>query len=137
MSLKKVLLLSLIGLIVLAIIFGLVFFFVLNKKDSVNKKVEYYEFKLDEMYTNIKENNSILKINIIIEYTDTKLAETLNKRKARIANDILELLRSKTLEELSGQDGQQNARKDIQNKVIEITNSKNISNIFFTEFIIQ
>lgn len=138
MSLKKVLVLSLIGLIVLALIFTLVFFLVINKKgESKEQKVEYFEFKLDEMYTNIKESNNILKINITIEYTDSKLAETLTKSKSRISNDVLEILRNKTLEDLSGQEGQQDARKDIQNKVVEIVKSNTISNVYFTEFIIQ
>ncbi|MCT4564067.1 MAG: flagellar basal body-associated FliL family protein [Maledivibacter sp.] len=138
MDLKKVLVLSLIGLLVLALIFTLVFFLVINKKgESKEQKVEYFEFKLDEMYTNIKESNSILKINISIEYTDSQLAETLNKGKSRISNDILELLRNKTIKELSGKEGQQKARKDIQNKVAEIVRTNTISNIYFTEFIIQ
>lgn len=138
MSLKKVLILSLIGLVVLALIFSVVFFLVLNKKDDAkNKKVEYFEFKLDEMYTNIRESKNILKINITIEYTDEKMVETLNKSKSRISNDVLEILRNKTLEELSGKDGQQKARKDIQSKIVEIVETNAISNVYFTEFIIQ
>ncbi|SHJ91583.1 flagellar basal body-associated FliL family protein [Paramaledivibacter caminithermalis] len=138
MSLKKVLILSLIGFLVLALIFTLVFFLVLNKKEaSKEQKVEYYKFKLDEMYTNIKESNNILKINITIEYTDSKLAEVLTKNKERITNDILELLRDKTIKDMSGEEGQQKARKDIQNKIVNIVESNAISNVYFTEFIIQ
>lgn len=138
MTVKKVILLSLVGLLVLALIFTLVFFFVLNKKgEDKNQKVEHFEFKLDEMYTNIKDSNNILKINITVEYTDSKLVEALNKNNSKITNSILELLRNKTLEELSGREGQQNARKDIQDAIIEITKSNKISNVYFTEFIIQ
>lgn len=138
MSLKKVLLLSLIGLVVLALIFTLIFVFVLNKKgESKKEKVEYFQFELDEMYTNIKKSNNIMKINITVEYTDDKLAAVLNKQKARITNDILELLRNKTLEELSGKEGQRKARTDIKDKIVEIVESNNISNVYFTEFIVQ
>lgn len=138
MSLKKVLLLSLIGLVILALIFTLIFIFVLNKKgESKKEKVEYFQFELDEMYTNIKKSNNIMKINITVEYTDDKLAAVLNKQKARITNDILELLRNKTLEELSGKEGQRKARTDIKNKIVEVVESNNISNVYFTEFIVQ
>lgn len=138
MSLKKVLLLSLIGLVVLALIFTLIFVFVLNKKgESKKEKVEYFQFELDEMYTNIKKSNNIMKINITVEYTDDRLAAVLNKQKARITNDILELLRNKTLEELSGKEGQRKARTDIKDKIVEIVESNNISNVYFTEFIVQ
>ncbi len=136
MTVKKVVLLSLVGLLVLVLIFSLVFLLISNNRDG-REKVEYYEFKLEEMYTNIKESDSILKINITVEYTDSELIETLNKSKAKISNDVLELLRSKTLEELSGKEGQQSTRKDVQQKIIEIAESSDVSNIYFTEFIIQ
>ncbi len=138
MTLKKVILFSLIGLAVLGLIFALVFFFVLNNREAEGEsEIEYFEFVLDEMYTNIKGSNNILKINITFEYTDEELVSILNKNKSKIKNSTLELLRNKTLEELSGKDGQQNARKDIKSAVIEITESNNISNVYFTEFIIQ
>ncbi len=136
MTVKKVVLLSLVGLLVLALIFSLVFLLI-SRNNGGREKVEYYEFKLEEMYTNIKESDSILKINITVEYTDSELIETLNKSKAKISNDVLELLRSKTLEELSGKEGQQSTRKDVQQKIIEIAESSDVSNIYFTEFIIQ
>ncbi|WP_432400553.1 flagellar basal body-associated FliL family protein [Wukongibacter sp. M2B1] len=138
MTVKKVILFSLIGLLVLALIFSAIFFFVLNSKsDGKNKKVEYYEFHLDAMYTNLKDSNNILKTSITIEYTDNKLLEKLNKSKVKITNSVLELLRSKDAKELSGKEGLQNARKAVLNSVMEITESKDISNIYFTEFIIQ
>ncbi|MCG8539810.1 MAG: flagellar basal body-associated FliL family protein [Clostridia bacterium] len=136
MTVKKVVLLSLVGLLVLVLIFSLVFLLI-SRNNGGREKVEYYEFKLEEMYTNIKESDSILKINITVEYTDSELIETLNKSKAKISNDVLELLRSKTLEELSGKEGQQSTRKDVQQKIIEIAESSDVSNIYFTEFIIQ
>mgnify|MGYP001415779230 CR=1 FL=1 len=138
MTLKRVILFSLIGLVVLGLIFALVFFFVFsNREADTEKEVEYLEFALDEMYTNIKGSNNILKIDITVEYTDAKFLEMLNKNKSKITNSVLELLRNKTLEELSGKDGQQNARKDVKNSVIEITKSNNITNVYFTQFIIQ
>ncbi|WP_432665047.1 flagellar basal body-associated FliL family protein [Wukongibacter baidiensis] len=138
MTVKKVILFSLIGLLVLALIFGAIFFFVLNKKsDDKAKKIDYYEFRLDAMYTNLKDSSNILKTSITIEYTNTKVLETLNKSKVKITNSVLELLRSKTAEELSGKEGLQNARKAVLDSVMEITQSKDISNIYFTEFIIQ
>lgn len=138
MTVKKVILFSLIGLVVLALIFSLIFFFVSNRKaEGRDKKVEYMEFSLDPMYTNLKGSDNILKTSITIEYTNKKILETLNKSKIKITNSILELLRNKTSEELAGKEGLQEARKAVLNSVMEITQSKDISNIYFTEFIIQ
>ena len=60
MTVKKVVLLSLVGLLVLVLIFSLVFLLI-SRNNGGREKVEYYEFKLEEMYTNIKESDSILK----------------------------------------------------------------------------
>jgi flagellar FliL protein len=138
MTVKKVLILSLIGLIIATLIITGIIFFVLNSDGkNKNKKLTYYEYNLEEIYTNIKSSKSILKANITIEYTDDKLKAVLDNNKAKITNDILELLRNKTLKDLSGQEGQQKTRNDILNKVRGILNTKDISNIYFTEFIIQ
>ncbi|MDK2917396.1 MAG: flagellar protein FliL [Candidatus Petromonas sp.] len=138
MTVKKVLILSLIGLIIATLIITGIIFFVLNSDGkNKDKKLTYYEYNLEEIYTNIKSSKSILKANITIEYTDDKLKAVLDNNKAKITNDILELLRNKTLKDLSGQEGQQKTRNDILNKVRGILNTKDISNIYFTEFIIQ
>lgn len=138
MTVKKVLLFSLIGLVIAAIVIGGIMFFVLRSKDNkANKKIEYYQYTLSELYTNIKDSNRILKANITIEYTDENLQDILDKNKAKITNDILEYFRGKTFEELSGQNGQQNSRDGILSKVKEITTGDDISNVYFTEFIIQ
>ncbi len=141
MTVKKVLMYSLIGFVIFAIIISGIIFYVTNIKfsqtNSNNNTIEQYEFSLDELYTNIKDSNRILKASISISYTDKNLLELLNKKQARITNDILEFFRSKSLEELSGKEGQQDARNNILTIVKEILNSENVSNIYFTEFIIQ
>ncbi len=141
MTIKKVLIYSLIGFIVFALIIGGIIFFVMNGKskesNSGDKPKEVFEYSLEELYTNIKDSNSILKTSISIEYTDKKLLEVFDKNKSKITNDILEFFRSKTLEELSGKDGQQSARNSILVIVKKTINSDAVSNIYFTEFIIQ
>ncbi len=112
MTVKKVLILSLIGLIIATLIITGIIFFVLNSDGkNKDKKLTYYEYNLEEIYTNIKSSKSILKANITIEYTDDKLKAVLDNNKAKITNDILELLRNKTLKDLSGQEGQQKRTK--------------------------
>lgn len=137
MTVKRLILFGVIGLVVLAIIFTLIFSYILNNKEGNEKKVDYYEFNLDEMYTNVAESESILKINITVEYTDEKLIKTLDKSRTKIVDNILEVLGSKTKEELLGKESRKKIRADILNNVKKITKSNNISNIYFTELIIQ
>ncbi|RKD27778.1 Flagellar basal body-associated protein FliL [Caminicella sporogenes DSM 14501] len=137
MTVKKVLILSLIGLLIVTVTMAGIFFFMLNKNNNKEKKVEHFHYELGELYTNIKDSSRILKINITVEYTNKKLQEVLEAHRAKITNDILELLRNKTYKELIGQPGQQKARMDILSLVKKDINSEEISNIYFVEFIIQ
>jgi len=137
MTLKKILSLSLLGLVVAGLLISVFFFFVINRDstDELNNEIFLYEF--NELYTNIKDSKNILKASITIEYNNESLLESLDKNKAKITNDILELLRNKNLEDLSGKSGQQTARNDILHLVKQIINSEDITNIYFTEFIFQ
>ena len=137
MTSKKVLMISIVALLVLVILAGGIFFVVMRNKNAGEKEPTYYTHEIGEMYTNIKDSDSILKVNITLEYTDEDLAEALTAKHDKIFNGILELLRGKTREELNGAKGQQNARVDIRNLVREILKSEQISDVFFVEFIIQ
>lgn len=136
MTSKKVIILSVVGLLVLALVIGAVVFFVMSNKDK-QVEVDYLHYDIGEMYTNIKDADSILKVNITIEYTDENLTQDLKAKHSKITNGILELLRSRTIEELNGAKGQQNTRVDIRSLVRETLKSEKISDIFFVEFIIQ
>lgn len=138
MTLKKVLILSLIGLLAVAIIISLIFFFASNNEaENKESEKEYFIYKIDELYTNIKDSRNILKVNITVEYNNENLLEVLDKNNAKITNNILELLRNKTIDDLSGKTGQQTTRNDILSMIKGIVNSEEVSNIYFTEFIIQ
>lgn len=136
MTSKKVIILSVVGLLVLALVIGAVVFFVMSNKDK-QVEVDYLHYDIGEMYTNIKDADSILKVYITIEYTDENLTQDLKAKHSKITNGILELLRSRTIEELNGAKGQQNTRVDIRSLVRETLKSEKISDIFFVEFIIQ
>lgn len=138
MTLKKVIFLSLIGLLIVAVVIGSLFFFVFNKNPKDQSAVkEYYIYEIGELYTNIKDSNSILKLNLSVEYNNKDLLQTFVTNNAKITNNILELLRNKTLDDLSGKTGQEAARNDILDLIKQIINSEDISNIYFTEFITQ
>ncbi len=138
MTLKKIIFLSLIGLLAVTLLISGIFFFVINKDPNNDESVkEYHIYKINELYTNIKDSKNILKVNITIEYNNKELYGILEKNKDKITNDILELLRSKTFEDFSGKTGQQTARNNILSLIKEIINSEEVSNVYFTEFIIQ
>jgi len=140
MDLKKILIFAGIGLVLVIIIGVVLFMFVFNKdgEDKV-EEVIYYEFPLGEMYSNINDEKKILKSNVIIQYTDEALGEVFPTHISRIKNDIFQLYRTRTYEQLSAPNGQQRIREDIQEMVVEVLEVEPdvISDILFSEFILQ
>lgn len=137
---KKIIIIAAIALVVIIIGVVLLFVFVFNKPGGETEKpVTYFEYPLDEMYSNIAEQGKILKSQIVIQYTDEKLVDQLNNNKTRIVNDINELYRTKTMEQLSAKNGQSRLREEIVELVQEILEAEpdQISDVFFLDFIIQ
>ena len=138
MTVKKVLIFSIIGLIITAIIFAGVFYFVASDKpDKEVEEVKTFTYTIGGLYSNLKDSKKILKINIVLETTDEKIHEKIDAEKSKINNNILELLRSKTEAELVGDTGQQSLRKEVLELTKAVFPSDKINNVYFIEFIIQ
>lgn len=136
---KKIIIIAGIALVlVLAIAAGL-YFFVFNKKEPEEVPIVYLEFELDEMYSNIADPGKILKSKIVVQYTDETLADKLTNNKTRIVNDINQLYRTKTLEQLSAPNGQERLRSDILEVVQGILEAdpEQVTDILFLDFIVQ
>lgn len=78
-----------------------------------------------------------MKVNITVETKDEKIHQALDKNKSKIINNILELIRSKTEEDLAGNAGQQLLQKEILEIIQSIVPTEKITNVYFIEFIIQ
>ncbi|HHY91207.1 MAG TPA: hypothetical protein GX503_06035 [Clostridiales bacterium] len=138
MTVKKAILFSLIGLVLGVLVFGGIFFFTAFHKPVADKKEEkIYTYSIGELYANVNESRRILKANIAVETKDEKIHEELDKNKSKIINNILELVRSKTEADLSGDTGQQQLRKEVLGIIHSIIPGETITNVYFVEFIIQ
>lgn len=138
MTIKKAIFFSLIGLVLGILVFGGIFFFTAFQKPASDKKEEkIYTYSIGELYANINESRRILKVNITVETKDEKIHQALDKNKSKIINNILELIRSKTEEDLAGNAGQQLLQKEILEIIQSIGPTEKITNVYFIEFIIQ
>lgn len=135
---KKIILIAGIVLVLVLGVAAALYFFVFSKSTE-EKPVVYLEFPLDEMYSNIADPGKILKSKAVIEYTDETLTDKLTTNKTRIVNDINQLYRTKTLEQLSAPNGQERLRSDILELVQEIVeaDSEQVTDVFFLDFIVQ
>lgn len=138
MTTKKIIIFSVVGFLVTAILLGGIFYFITNKNTNDKpKEVETTLYSIGELYSNMKDSRRILKMNIDIEISDKEVTPKLEKKKSEIINNILEILRSKEITVLDGTEGQQALRKEILNSIKKIVPSDGIMDVYFVEFIVQ
>jgi len=134
---KKIIIIAVV--VVVLIVGGLAAFFLVFNSDSGEEEIVYEEYELGEMYSNNAKENKIAKFNVVIEYTDPETLPKITKNKTAIMNNIYEIFRVEKFEDVQKATGQKRLREKIQQMVIETIDSdrETISNIYFTEFIIQ
>lgn len=139
MSTKKIIIIAVV--IFLVIVISLVAVFALmytkSKADKANEPKEKFYYNVGEIYCNVKDSSSIVKMNITVEVTDKELLKLLEMKKFLVNHQINEIVRSKVEEELEGSEGQTLLQKEITEKLAKLFNTKDITNIYFNELIVQ
>jgi len=137
---KKVIIIIVAAVLALVLIGVVVFVFVLGA-DNKEPVIVYSEYQLDEAYSNLADEGGtkIIKYQVVIEYTDSTILETLDSNKTKIVNNIDELMRSSYSEDLMKPNGKEKMRQKIQDMIIEVleTDDTVISDVFIAPFIIQ
>ena len=139
MSNKSVIKVVLLVLLVLIAVVGIVMALIFAKNNDLvsNKKEETFSLDLDDMYCNIKDSNKIIKVNITIEANNKKTIETLSEKVYLVRDEINQIIRSKTEDQLKGKEGQVNLQDDIRETLINIFDDKAITNVYFNDFVMQ
>lgn len=78
-----------------------------------------------------------LKMSLEIEVRDETALEETEKAMPRIKDALLLLLSSKSYEDLSSMEDKIALKNEILSRLVQIVGSGTISNVYFTEFIIQ
>lgn len=135
MSTKKAVFISLLLVIILTISGILIGMKILGSDEDKNTKT--FSLNLEDIYCDIKDSNSIVKLNITIETLSEDSLEVFTSKVYLIRNNINEIVRNKTEEELKGKDGQVNLQKEIKENLLDVFKDESIVNIYFNEFVIQ
>ena len=134
-------LIMIIAAVVLVVIVGAVAAVFLLTGEKKEKPIVYYEYTFSEEYSNLADQASrkIVKYQITIEYTDSKFLPVLDANKTKIRNNIDEIMRATTSEEIERTNGKQRLRDRIRNMIIEEleTDEDTITNIYIQPFVIQ
>lgn len=96
-------------------------------------------FQLDQFIVNLLSQGGrrYLKVNIGLEMTTIKLESELNAKRAPIRDIIIEILTSKSPEDISTTRGKEKLKEEIVQRLNEILVDGKIRNVFLTDMAIQ
>lgn len=78
-----------------------------------------------------------LKTTLSLELDNPEMTEEVEKQKDRIRDTILNILTSKTVEEVTTAKGKEDLKNEMVEKINEGLKDGEIRNVYFTEFVIQ
>ena len=138
---KKLAIFSIAVFVVSVLVFAttlyLVFFKAPASADRAPKKIDTYKYDLGDFSTNIGSSGRYFKGKIVIETTNKKTPKLIEQNVEPIRDHILSVLISQDVKTMMSENGIENIKKDISKKVAEIIGSDDISNVYFTDYIIQ
>ena len=152
---KKFKLIFLLNSFVLMALMAAGFFVVWNKVSSLapqgekaSKKAAEGEnvgevigpiFSLDTFIVNLadKGGRRYLRVTMDLELSDGKVTKELEKRLPQVRNAILMILPTKRFEDISSLEGKIALRDEIIAKLNSFLKSGTITNLYYTEFVIQ
>jgi flagellar FliL protein len=96
-------------------------------------------FSLDTFIVNLadEKRSRYLRITMDLELNQKTDADKLRERLSQVRDSILMILPNKRFEDIASMDGKIALRDEIISELNSIFNQEVISNIFFTEFVIQ
>jgi flagellar FliL protein len=96
-------------------------------------------YPLDEFTLNLRseQGNVYLVVKLDFELSIKELKNELDAKKAVIRDAIIRILTSKSLEDLSSDEGKEQAVDEIINDLNAMLHDGYIKNIYFTKFIVQ
>ncbi|MGM0501127.1 MAG: flagellar basal body-associated FliL family protein [Bacillota bacterium] len=92
---------------------------------------------LDQFLVNLSGSNSYVKLKIALEVDNEDVIEEIDDRSPQIRDTIISILRSRKMEEIKGDSSAQSLREEIRNKINQLLANGQVTNVFFTEFVVQ
>jgi flagellar FliL protein len=142
---KKKLIFILIPVLLILIGGAGAYFFLTHKKKESTKQMVVAPQKLGVMYNlgsflvNLadKNANTYAKVSITLELSNEKVQQEVVKRLPIIKDAVINLLSSKTYDEIRTPEGKEELRLELIKRINAILVTGGVQNIYFTQFIVQ
>jgi len=107
-----------------------------NNKKAKEEPTVFYDLGTD-FITNVKNSNRYLKVTLAMEITNEEAKKEIQAQEVKVKDVIISVLRSKTVEDLTGDDSQENLKRDIKKALVEKLGLEDIINLYINEFVMQ
>ncbi len=151
---KLLLIIIIVLLLLLLVIGGLVAYFLLTGNNSKQQQPTQQAQKqhkvasmaqvgpiypLDPFIVNLVSPNAdrYLKCKIDLELSNQAVQKEIDKKLPAIRDLIIQILSSKTVEEIQTARGKEKLKEEIKRKINQMLTTGEVRNVYFTEFVIQ
>ena len=92
---------------------------------------------LETFIVNLQVKGSFLKTTLQLEFAEPELPPTAEADTPKIRDTIIRILSSKSAQDLLSAEGKEKAREEIRDGINELLGGEDVTQVYFTEFIIQ
>ena len=133
---KKIVIFSIIGVLISALVFGGVAYFMVFSKGAEKKK-EIINYEVGEFSTNLSDTRHFFKGKITIGITNKKELKTLDENKVALRDGILSILIQQKPEDMVSVEGMNAIKEALKKNIGKNGDIKSIEEIYFTDYIVQ
>jgi len=146
---KKLFLFILLGLLVIGIAGGAVFFLIGKKGEEgaekgkathqAKKKGETVYYDLEPIVVNLLDptGKRFIQVRLSLEIPDKKAEEEIKKREAVIKDTIISTLSGKTVEEVIVPEAKDKLKAELLSKINSALGEELVTNIYITQYIVE
>ena len=136
MGKKKILILVLVGALLSVLFFGGIIYFTFFRTPQ-EEEIVTYQMPIGEFVANLGSTRNYFQANITLEVTDSKLIDSMEEKHVEIRDIILGILIGKKADELLTPQGKSELKQEIISAISILMDTDEISNLYFTNYIIQ
>lgn len=92
---------------------------------------------LNQFLVNLSESNSYVKLSISVEVSNKDVINEIKNRNPQIRDTVISILRSKKMEDISDNPSARKLREEIRKNINQNLAKGKVTNVFFTEFVVQ
>ncbi|ADL13138.1 flagellar basal body-associated FliL family protein [Acetohalobium arabaticum] len=93
--------------------------------------------KAGEFTVNLSDNRRYLRMNLVLEVSNKDVINKLETRNPQVRDAVISIVRTKKPQDINTQAGIKDLREQIRNELNKFIAEGKVTNVFFTQFVVQ